>query len=108
MTFEELLKKVDQIKCVEKRVMAEDGCEVVIATDDLRRLNEVLSEYFGPPQKMQGGQFSSEAEQHAEPYGGVRSGQTLYYRTVEAGLELALLWPWGNGMSLTVKVIRHK
>jgi hypothetical protein len=108
MTFDELLKKVDQIKCIEKRATAVDGCEIVIATDELKQLNEILNSYFGPPQKMQGGQFSSEAEEYAEPYGGVRSGQTLYFRIVETGLELALLWPWGNGMSLTVKVIRHK
>jgi hypothetical protein len=108
MTFEELLKNVAQIKCVEKRAMTADGCEVVIATDELKQLNEILSSYFGPPQKMQGGQFSSEAEQVAEPYGGVRSGQTMYFRNVKTGVDLALLWPWGNGTSLTVKIIRNE
>jgi len=108
MTFEELLKDVARIKCDEKRSMTADCCEVVVSTGESKKLNEVLSSYFGPPQKMRGGNFSSEARQHAELYGGVRSGQTMYFRKLETGLELALLWPWSNGMSLTVKIIRNQ
>jgi hypothetical protein len=108
MTFEELLNKVAKIQCEERRTVTADYCEVVVSTDQLKELKEILSAYFGSPQKMQGGQFSSEAEQHAEAYGGVRTGQTMYFRDLASGLELALLWPWSRGMSLTVKIIRHK
>ena len=108
MTFDELLKNVGQIKCIESRSVTAEYYEVVVSTNDLEKLNEALSAYFGPPKGPPGGKYSPDVAQHAEPYGGVRGGQTMYFRNHKTGLELALLWPWSNGTSLTVKIVRKQ
>jgi hypothetical protein len=108
MTFADLLTKVGTAKCDERRSVTDDYCEVVVSADGLKEFNEILRSYFGPPQEMKGGRFSSEAELQAGPYGGIRTGQSMYLRNREAGPELALLWPWSSGQAVTVKIIRQK
>lgn len=107
MTFEELRTKVKTLKCEEFRVEDSDYIEVVVAKTELAAMLTVLDSCFGPPLKPVGEDPSDEANRYAEPHGGVRDNQTLYYRKNEKGHELALLWPWGSGLSVTVKMIRE-
>jgi hypothetical protein len=108
MTFQDLVKEVTRLKCDEQRSVTEDYCEIVISGSELAKLNELLTSYFGPPLKMQGEKPSLEAHQHAEAYGGIRSNQTMYFRNLALGLEIALIWPWSSGTSFTVKIIWHR
>lgn len=107
MTFKELLSEVAKIKCRETRVRTDNALEVVIAKSDLGSLTAVLESYFGPALKPAGTQPSREANRYAEPYGGIRRDQTMYFRKQEGGAEIALLWPWGSGDVLTVKIFRE-
>lgn len=106
MTFEELLLQVGKLQCQETRAQETDYCEVVVAKPHLEAMLSVLKEYFGLPFKPEGQAPSSKAQEYAEPYGGVHGNQTLFHRTNEIGSELALLWPWGSGTSVTVKIAR--
>jgi hypothetical protein len=106
MTFEELLAEVRKIQCEERRATEADYCEVVVAKSSLQSMAAVLESCFGLPLKPEGVTPSKEASQYAQPFGGIRGSQTMYYRTGAKGPELALLWPWGSGNLVTVKIIR--
>lgn len=105
MTFEDLLKQVLTIRCQETRSQQSDYCEIVLAAADIASLNSVLQSYFGPPLKAGGVTPSAEAMRCAKSHGGIQGNQTLYFNRETS--ELAMLWPWGNGQSVTLKLIRH-
>ena len=107
MTFEELAAKLLQLKCEEKRFEERNYVEAVFSTEELKKVFAVLDSFFGPPIKPQGKPPSAEAAKLAKPHGGVFDNQTLYYKTGPTTSELALLWPWGNGTSTTLKLIRR-
>lgn len=107
MTFEELLEAMQKIPCEEKRERNTHYCEVVVDDRSLGPVNHLLEECFGPPLKPAGKSPSSEASACSEPYGGIHGNQVLYHRLTSQGSEIAMLWPWQNGKSITVKVIRR-
>ena len=107
MAFDKLIKEVTKIKCDERRVVTEDTCEVVIPTEELAKLDKALKDYFGKPLKPAGEVASSQAQKYSQPFGGVYSNQTMYFRMTETGCELALLWPWSCGTAVTVKIVRQ-
>ena len=106
MTFEELLREVRKIKCEENREQTDDYHEVVVANVRLDAVTNLLKSYFGLPFKPEGQPPSAQADTYSESYGGVQTGQTLYVHANGKGVELAILWPWGSGLSTTVKIIR--
>jgi hypothetical protein len=107
MTFEELIDQVQKLNCEEKRALEANYSEVVVTKDVLPSLNAILQTYFGVPFKPLGKSANPEAARYAKPYGGVESNQILYLKKSASSVELALLWPWGSGASVTVKIIRQ-
>jgi hypothetical protein len=107
MTFDDLLEKIQGIPCAEKRVREANYCEVVFAQPNMPQVNAALEACFGAPLKPEGRPPTAEATQYSKAYGGVQGNQVLYYRTSAEGDEMAMLWPWGNGTSVTLKIIRR-
>ena len=108
MTFFELLAEVQKLKREEQRVHNEDLLEVVIAKEDMEPLHKILLAHFGVPLKPEGQAPSGEAKRQAAPYGGIRKDQTMYFRRESGFSEYALLWPWGSGTRITVKIIQDR
>lgn len=106
MNFQELLGEVQKLRIEEKRSASDDYLEVVIARTALASLHQSLTAYFGKPLKAEGHHACGEATRWAKAYGGVREDQTLYCLREEAYESLALLWPWGGGERVTVKILR--
>jgi hypothetical protein len=106
MTFEDLLGQVDKVARQEIRAKEKDYMEIVVTKANLAAVNTTLTGYFGPPLKPEGAETTSQAAQYAKPHGGVMKNQTLYFAQKEKIIEAALLWPWGSGASITVKVFR--
>lgn len=107
MTFDDLLAALGKMKCEENRAHQDHYCEVVVSAAVLPSAISLLEAYFGLPLKPAGAKPSREAASHADRYGGVMGNQTLYFRQSENTRELALLWPWANGTSVTLKIIRR-
>jgi len=105
MTYAELLDQIKKIEFAEKREEASDFFEFVIHANEEERLGTILQAYFGPPLKPAGEQPSKEAKKRSADYGGVRANQTLYFRSYDSVCQCVLLWPWGNGTQITVKMI---
>jgi hypothetical protein len=108
MIFDELLSEVKKIKCEEQRISNENHLEVVVAKAELVLFNNILDSYFGKPLKPGGKGPSSDDNRIADPYGGIHKNQTLYLKKNDDFSEIVLLWPWGDGVSVTVKMIREQ
>lgn len=104
MTFQDFLTEIKTLRIEELRAQSEEYFEAVISKTDLNPLHKILTAYFGPPLKPEGQGPSGEANRRAEPYGGIRKDQTMYFRQDGDHSECALLWPWGNGIRITVKI----
>ena len=108
MNFREFLDEVQKIKSDEVRSRTESSLELVVSKKNLEVIIPVLEAYFGHALKPEGDRPSEESDRYSKPYGGVRQGQTLYFQKDEKGFAIAMLWPWGNGLSVTVKIIRGR
>ena len=106
MTFEDLIEEVRQIKSDHKKIAETDFFETVIDWKELEELTSILKRYFGPPMKPADALPTSEMRKITSSYGGIRANQTLYYLEDGKAFNLAMLWPWGDGMLLSVKLIR--
>jgi hypothetical protein len=108
MTFKDLIAQVQTVKIEESRAQTEAYFEAVISKATLEPLGKILTDYFGTPLKPEGHSPSGEANRRAEPYGGIRKDQTMYFRQDAEHAECALLWPWGSGTRITVKISQAK
>ena len=108
MTFQDFLAEIQTLQIVELRAQKEEYFEAVISKADLGPLHKILTTYFGPPLKPEGQLPSGEANRRAESYGGIRKDQTMYFRRDGDHAECALLWPWGSGARITIKVTQSK
>ena len=106
MNFRGFLDEIQKINCDEIRGRTESSLEVVVDKKNLDKIIHALEIYFGAALKPQGQRPSAESDRYSNPYGGVRQDQTLYFRKDEKGFAIAMLWPWGNGASVTVKIFR--
>ncbi len=108
MTYTKLLEEVKKLEIEEIRADSSEMLEFAIGTDYLNQLNGVLEGYFGPPLKPPNKRPSPQAATYASPYGGIRRGQTLYCKEGDTVLNIALLWPWGDGTCVTVKIMQDQ
>ncbi|OGX10898.1 MAG: hypothetical protein A2351_06430 [Omnitrophica bacterium RIFOXYB12_FULL_50_7] len=108
MTFQDFLAQIQTMKVEEFRAQTEEYFEAVISREGLDPLHKILTVYFGPPLKPEGHSPSGKANRHAKPHGGIRKDQTMYFRQDGECAECALLWPWGGGSRITIKVIQSK
>ncbi len=103
MTFEQLVLSVKNIPCDEIRTETGDFLEAVVDLAGIPVLESVLNGFFEKPFKAEGQKPSRESDKYANPYGGARQNQVLYMKENEA---IAILWPWGSGTRVTVKLIK--
>ena len=108
MIFTELLAEVQKLERQEKRAHSDDYFEIVIVRDSLDPLHKILTAYFGAPLKPEGDTPSGEANRRAKAHGGIRKDQAMYFRQDGDLAECVLLWPWGSGSRITVKIIRSR
>ena len=108
MTYQELLNKAAGLKCSESRARLEHYFEIVVAKEDLPPVEVLLESYFGVPLKSAGQPASLELSVLARPFGGVQVNQTAYFYQGPDRGEFAFLWPWSNGLSITIKIMTEK
>lgn len=106
MNYDLFLDELKKAPCQELRSTDPECFEIVVKVSDLSKINSVLETFFGKPMKPAGTRTSPEAKKVSEAYGGVRDDQTLYYLESEELYYYSLIWPWANGQTVTVKVIR--
>jgi hypothetical protein len=105
MGFQELLSEIRKRPLQELRASTEKYFEAVVSMTTLVGVEELLIAYFGVPMKPAGVHPCRDAHRVSEPYGGIRSTQTMYFRKRDVGHEVAFLWPWHCGTLVTLKII---
>ena len=106
LVFQEIKNALNSIKLDELRLNSDNHFEAVIAKDELSKLVTLLEGFFGPPAFPSKIKLSAPIRQNIDALGGIMSGQTLYYSS-EGGVTIfAMLWPWGDGERITVKIFR--
>lgn len=106
MNYDFFLEELKKIPCLELRSDEPDFFELVVKVNDIPKVNTILETFFGKAIKPSGEKATADAKKKAEAYGGIRDDQTLYYLESEELYYYSLIWPWANGQSATVKVIR--
>jgi hypothetical protein len=78
-----------------------DYLEAVMDTKDMELLNSLLKRYLGPAAKEQGKEadLPKEIEELVDSLGGVRKGQSFFYRQEGHQVVYAVLWPWESDPS---------
>lgn len=104
MTFQELIAEVKRMRFEETRGEGEGYIEFVVDAASVAPLQKLFDAYFGPAFKPAGKTPSKEAVKYASQHGGIYSNQVMYYVEQDNVSYCALLWPWGNGQSVTVKL----
>jgi len=70
--------------------------EAVIDTKDIELLNSLLKRYLGSAAKERGKEANlpKEIEEFVDSLGGLRKGQSFFYRQEGHQVIYAALWPW--------------
>lgn len=108
MTFAEMREAIRNLPCLVNSDAVGHYLEIVIEQSDVQALNTILENYFGPPIKKAGETVTDEIDRITGRYGGVQVNQTAYAKKTDTGYDVALLWPWANKVSVTIKVINAK
>lgn len=106
MEYPDLLGQIKKLKLTEVRQDSADFFEFVVETKGLEALEAGLKEFFGAVFNPGKQKLPRQAEQCVEEFGGVRDNQTLYYAERNGHSHYAMIWPWGNQVSATVKLFR--
>ena len=104
MTFDELKSALKELKLTETRADDENLLEIVLSADEKESLNATLTQFFGKALKPAGDQPIKEVEKFTAALGGIRDNQTLYLKKEESLVRFAMIWPWSDDATLTVKI----
>jgi hypothetical protein len=100
----EFLARSAQLPIVERRLASEAYAELVILQEHLSDWEILLSEMFGPAAKPAGAPPTARDLLLSGMLGSIRMEQSLYKREWGGVTVVALLWPWTNGMHITLKL----
>jgi hypothetical protein len=104
MNTEALKEEINKFILEEVKESSAEIFAFTIGSNYLDSLHKTLVGFFGPPLKPAERKPTRQEKKQAEPYGGIRIGQTLYYSADDNAFSIALIWPWGNGEKATVKI----
>lgn len=103
MQFEELKKEIRDFGIKTVRTDENNYFEAVVTKDRLGELSQKLESEFGRPVWPSPDKLSDKAFEIVENFGGIREGQTLYFFQEKGFYIFAMLWPWSDGVNITLK-----
>lgn len=106
MDFIELITEIRAVPCVTLRADNEDSFEAVILNNSVGELCVKLEKFFGQPAMPSKNKLSDKIEKTIKLFGGINSGQTLYFCSEGDNAIFAMLWPWQDKTHTTLKIIK--
>ena len=106
MQFEEIKKEVKEITFDTLRLDCDNHFEAVIVKEELAKLNERLKKFFGEPVWPSKNRLPLQIQEAVDGFGGILSGQTLYFSKEGDDAIFAMLWPWQDAEHTTLKIIK--
>ncbi|MCX5699655.1 MAG: hypothetical protein NTX01_08325 [Candidatus Omnitrophica bacterium] len=107
MDFNTIRKDMKMFSFEALRTDCDNFFEGVIIQQELDKLNVQLKSLLGDPVYPSKNRLAHKVRQTVDGFGGVMSGQTLYYKDLGTDSILAMLWPWKDGQRTTIKIIQQ-
>ena len=104
MQFSELKAVVKGIGCGQLRADEDNYFETVIIKDKVGEFFCALERFFGPPVWPPENKLPSQIEDVIKKFGGIVTGQTLYFCHQDNNIVFAMLWPWSDEEHITLKI----
>jgi hypothetical protein len=79
--------------------------QLVFSNTQLPVWMDSITAILGPPVKTADQMVSEEVIALTEDFGEIFDHQTLYYREIDHHRIMAMLWPWSNQESITLKIM---
>ena len=105
MTLKEILEKCSMLRVVTERDYSDECVELIIRKEEIIQWNGILEDILGPPVKPAGAAPRRKDRSLTEDYGGITDSQILFYQEFEDISVIAMFWPWGDGESVTLKMV---
>lgn len=106
MDFSAIKKDIKGLSFDALRVDCDNLFEGVVVKKELEKLNAQLKNFLGEPVYPSRNRLTHEVQETVDGFGGIKPGQTLYYKDSGNNRILAMLWPWQDGERTTVKIIQ--
>jgi hypothetical protein len=103
MQFDDVKKEVKAADFYEIRLDNENFFEGVILKKNLDGLINRLNGIFGSPVWPSENELSTETKDVIKSFGGIMPGQTLYFCRQDNLSIFVMLWPWSDGIHITLK-----
>ena len=100
MDFSKLVSELKALDIKETRFDTEHYYEIAVRNKSLEAAKTMLAKYFGPEVKDP----TPEMLEKLEIEGGLRPQQTLYYSEKDGQSYCAMVWPWADESSFTLRV----
>ncbi len=106
MDFSAIKKDIKSLSFDSLRTDCDNLFEGVVVKKELEKLNARLKNFLGEPVYPSQNRLTQEVQETIGGFGGIKPGQTLYYKNSGNNRILAMLWPWQDGERTTVKIIQ--
>ena len=106
MQFSEIKEEVKSVDFEATRTDCDNYFEAVVVKNELAKLGERLSKFFGEPAWPSKNRLSYQMQEAVKAFGGIMPGQTLYFKNQGNEEIFAMLWPWQDGVRTTIKIIQ--
>jgi hypothetical protein len=103
MSFIDLRKELKNVCFKELRQDRNDYLEAVVVKNELGKFTASLEKFLGPA--VSPSQLPQQIAEILAEFGGIMSGQALYFKDEGSDKIIAMLWPWQDGIHTTVKII---
>ena len=102
--LERIEKKLRTLHVSKQRKRTDKYSELVFFNKDKKKWDRALSGILGPPVKSHWKKGDPELNSITRNFGGIRSGQTVYFKEFDDCKVLALVWPWKDKTHTTLKL----
>ncbi len=102
--LERIEKKLGELAVSKQRKRTDNYSELVFFNKDLKKWDRALTGILGPPMKSKWKKPDENLTVITRGFGGIRVGQTLYFKEFEDCKVLAMFWPWKDKTHTTLKL----
>ena len=106
VTLKEIIEKCRILRVITEREYSDECIELVIYKEEMAQWGKILEDILGPPVKPEGVAPRKKDRSLTENYGGITDNQVLFYHEFESVSVIVMFWPWGDGQSVTLKMVR--
>jgi hypothetical protein len=108
MTLKEIVEKCSGLSVYEKRKITDEYVEIIICSKDIDEWLRILTNILGPAIKPAGLKPTKEDSRLTNEYGGIEDNQILFKKEFQDAAAMAMFWPWGSGIYVTLKLVLLK